>query len=80
MSSLQFEHVIDQLAAIQVLRYEGVGTEEEYAEVDRVLQAFAEHILRHTTPSDGSTVLKYKGLVYFEIVPLLPDMESVKMP
>lgn len=49
-SKLQFSHVIDRLAAIQVLRYEGVGSEEEYAEVDRVLQAFAKHILLHADP------------------------------
>jgi hypothetical protein len=77
MSDLQFEHVIDQLADTSAFyQANTVISGAEYAEVDAILKKFAEHILLHTTPAGGSTILKYRGRMYFEIVPLLPDMED----
>lgn len=39
------------------------------------LEAFAQHILLHTTPAAGSTIRKYQGMSIAEIAKALPDME-----
>lgn len=44
--------------------------------IEQFLEAFALHVVEHTTPAAGSTILKYQGKTCEEIAQLIPDMEQ----